>query len=111
PIKPRGPAAKPAAIDEALAAEVIATTAPIKPRGPAAKPEPTEVFEIATFVVRGDEIFNKASDSARREFVARRLGHRLPIESMDDVVRIDFSRGAEPKTVILRVWCRLKLQG
>jgi hypothetical protein len=115
-----------AAIEEALAAEVLATTsyapnsAPDVPVGvgkavssgsrrklPEAGVQPAEIFEIATFVVRGEEIFSKASDEARREFVATRLLHRLPAVSMNEVVRIDISRAAEELTVILRVWCRV----
>jgi hypothetical protein len=115
-----------AAIDEALAAEARATmaaaerSAPVDSRhaassnhAPAArtgsKPalQPAEIFEISTFIVEGDEIFSKASDKSRREFVEERLLHRLPALSMDEVVRIDFSRGAAPNTVILRVWSRV----
>jgi len=76
-------------------------------RSPRAKPAPAEVFEIVTFVVKGEEIFSKVSDQSRREFVKTRLLHRLPILSMSDVSRIDLARGADADSMILRVWCRI----
>jgi len=69
--------------------------------------EPAEIFEISTFIVEGDEIFSKASERSRRDFVEQRLLHRLPALSMDEVIRIDFSRGAAPNTVILRIWSKV----
>ena len=69
--------------------------------------EPAQIFEISTFIIEGDEIFSKASDRSRRDFVEQRLLHRLPALSMSEVVRIDFSRGAAPNTVILRVWSKV----
>lgn len=74
---------------------------------PRSVPGPAEVFEIATFVVRGEEIFSKVSEASRRQFVEERLMHRLPALSMNEVVRIDVSRGAEEATVIMRVWCKV----
>jgi hypothetical protein len=69
--------------------------------------EPAEIFEISTFIVEGDEIFSKASERSRRDFVEQRLLHRLPALSMVEVVRIDVSRGAASNTVILRVWSKV----
>ncbi|MET0595890.1 MAG: hypothetical protein ABW133_24535 [Polyangiaceae bacterium] len=74
---------------------------------PRATLEPAKIFEISTFIVEGDEIFSKASDQSRRDFVEQRLLHRLPALSMAEVVRIDVSRGAAPNTVILRVWSKV----
>jgi hypothetical protein len=118
-----------AAIDEALAAEARAMmtaaerqTAPESrhtassahltpsPRGGLASLpalEPAEIFEISTFIIEGDEIFSKASEKSRRDFVEQRLLHRLPALSMNEVVRIDVSRGAAPSTVIMRVWSKV----
>ena len=69
--------------------------------------QPAQIFEISTFIVEGDEIFSKASDRSRRDFVEQRLLHRLPVLSMNEVLRIDVSRGAAPNTVILRVWSKV----
>jgi hypothetical protein len=99
------------AIEDALVAETLATTAlaeAARPQAsPLAAPAPAEVFEISTFVVEGDEIFTKVSEQSRRDFVEQRLLHRLPALSMHEVVRIDVSRGAASKTVILRVWSKV----
>jgi hypothetical protein len=69
--------------------------------------EPAEIFEISTFIVEGDEIFSKASDRSRRDFVEQRLLHRLPALSMAEVVRIDVSRGASDNAIILRIWSKV----
>jgi len=102
-----------AAIEDALRAERFEAPAlPSPPRARSAAssmPEPAFIFEISTFVVEGAEVFSKASEASRRDFVARRLLHRLPALSMDDVVRIDLSPGAAPNTVILRVWSRVSV--
>ncbi|HMI86132.1 MAG TPA: hypothetical protein VK550_18685 [Polyangiaceae bacterium] len=117
-----------AAIDEALAADARALMAAAEAKAaearhvassmstataPRAKVaslpalEPAQIFEISTFIVEGDEIFSKASERSRRDFVEQRLLHRLPALSMREVVRIDVSRGAAPNTMILRVWSRV----
>jgi hypothetical protein len=97
-----------AAIEEALLTERFETGA-VRPARPAsaAAPEPAFIFEISTFVVEGAEVFGKASERQRREFVERRLLHRLPVLSMQQVERIDMTPGATPNTMILRVWSRV----
>jgi hypothetical protein len=73
-------------------------------------PAPADIFEIATFVVQGEEIYSKASEASRRTFVADRLLHRLPVASIEEVARIDLSRGPVPRTIILRVWTKVKVR-
>ena len=65
-----------------------------------------EVFEMATFVVRGD-LARLSSTSARRAFVAERLLHRLPVASITDVDRVDVTPWTVRGTVVVRVWCRV----
>lgn len=65
-----------------------------------------EVFEMATFVVRGD-VTRLSSMTARREFVGERLLHRLPVDSLEQVDRIDITPWTVHGTVIVRVWCRV----
>jgi hypothetical protein len=94
-------------IEDALRTERF-DPGPARPRQAASSvPEPAFIFEISTFVVEGAEVFTKASDAARRDFVAKRLLHRLPVLSINDVERIDLSPGAAPNTAILRVWSRV----
>lgn len=69
--------------------------------------EALEVFEMATFVVRGPELSRLSSQQARRDFVAERLLHRLPVGSIDEVDRIDVTPWTVKGTVIVRVWCRV----
>jgi hypothetical protein len=96
-----------AVIEDAQRAEPL-EPAPTRPRQAASSvPEPAFIFEISTFVVEGAEVFSKASDAARRDFVAKRLLHRLPVLSINDVIRIDLTPGAAANTVILRVWSRV----
>jgi hypothetical protein len=101
------------AIEEELLNEPrLAAHAPLGPgagvaRPAVAAPAATEIFEISTFVVTGEEIYGKASEASRRAFVAERLLHRLPVLSMEDVVRIDLSRSPTPGAVILRVWTKV----
>lgn len=63
-----------------------------------------EVFEMMTFVARG-EVSELASTTARRAFVEERLLHRLPVAGMDEVDRIDVTPWTVKGTVIVRVWC------
>ncbi len=65
-----------------------------------------EVFEMVTFVVRGD-ITRLSSHQARLSFVERRLLHRLPIKDMAQVDRVDVTPWTVQGNVILRVWCRV----
>ena len=100
-----------AAIEDALRTEKIeakAEAAQARPRPTsAAAPESAFVFEISTFVVEGVEVFGKVFERQRRDFVERRLLHRLPVLSMAQVERIDMTPGATPNTMILRVWSRV----
>jgi hypothetical protein len=67
-----------------------------------------DVFELVTFVVRGEDVSPLASEGARREFVAERLLHRLPVPTMDQIDRVDVSPGNQRGTVLLRVWCKVR---
>ncbi len=68
---------------------------------------PLEIMEMATFVVRGRDVMRLSSEAARREFVAERLMHRLPVASIDEVDRIDVTPWTVRGTVVLRVWCKV----
>jgi hypothetical protein len=69
-------------------------------------PEDFEIHEMVTFVVRGD-VARLSSDTARRDFVRDRLMHRLPVDTLDAVDRIDVTPWTVRGTVIVRVWCRI----
>ncbi|MFC1643403.1 hypothetical protein ACFL5O_12110 [Myxococcota bacterium] len=67
---------------------------------------PFDIFEMVTFVVRGD-LARLGSEAARREFVVHRLLHRLPVSTSEDVDRVDVTPWTVHGTVIVRVWCRV----
>ncbi|HEY6724612.1 MAG TPA: hypothetical protein VI197_11290 [Polyangiaceae bacterium] len=104
-----------AAINEDLTAPVTEEpTTGVRPRAaqdrepPSSSVQPTptgiEVFEMMTFVARG-EVSELASTTARRAFVEERLLHRLPVTGMAEVDRIDVTPWTVKGTVIVRVWC------
>jgi hypothetical protein len=96
----------------AIEQELLNAATPAMPiRMPTAQGASAEIFEISTFVVVGDEIYTKASEPLRRAFVEQRLLHRLPVRSMQDVVRIDLSRGPVEATTVLRVWTKVTTKG
>ncbi|MEZ4228095.1 MAG: hypothetical protein R3B89_02960 [Polyangiaceae bacterium] len=66
-----------------------------------------EVFEMVTFVVRANDAGRLSSMRSRKDFVAEKLMHRLPVDSPDDIERVDVTPWTEKSTVILRVWCRV----
>jgi hypothetical protein len=80
--------------------------APPRPEGAPAT-DRIEVFEMATFVVRGLEPGKLSSDALRRRFVEEQLLRRLPVTSMGAVDRVDVTPWTVQGTLIVRVWCRL----
>ena len=74
--------------------------------GQAPSETPCEIYEMVTFVVRGD-LARLSSTRARREFVAERLLSRLPVGDMSEVDRVDVTPWTVHGTVIVRVWCRV----
>lgn len=90
----------------AIANAVLEAGAP--PSSARARGLAIEAFELVTFVVRGDDLVQLSSDTARREFVASRLLHRLPVSTMDLVDRVDVTPWTAKGTLILRVWCKVR---
>lgn len=79
-----------------------------EPPRPAARIEQRlEVFEMVTFVVRADDSGRLSSMRTRKDFVAEKLMHRLPIDNAGDIERVDVTPWTEKGTLILRVWCRV----
>lgn len=67
-----------------------------------------DVYELVTFVVKGDDIGQLSTESTRREFVVERLMHRLPISTVDQIDRVDVTPWTVRGTLILRVWCKVR---
>jgi hypothetical protein len=74
---------------------------------PSTKPSSLEIYEMVTFVVKGERLEELASQEARREFVLERLRHRLPIQAPEDIERIDVTPWNIRGTVVVRIWCRI----
>lgn len=94
----------------AIESELASALEP-SPRAPQSSPRlregEDEIFEMVTFVVRTSDTARLSTASARREFVAERLMHRLPVTSQDDIDRVDVTPWTVKGTVIVRVWCKV----
>jgi hypothetical protein len=66
-----------------------------------------DIFEMVTFVLRGLDLAKFSTESIRRAFIEENLLHRLPVESMADVDRVDMTPWTVQGTFVLRVWCRV----
>jgi hypothetical protein len=97
----------------AIMAEAATAPAPGPQVVPSAESRPAlaplEIFEMATFVVRGGDVARLASESLRRSFVEEHLLGRLPVSSMTGVERVDVTPWTVPGTLVVRVWCRTEL--
>jgi len=78
--------------------------APISQPGVAA--EGIEIFELLTFIIRGNKAFDLSTDALRRSFVGEHLLHRLPSASLDAVERIEVTPWSAKGTMVVRLWCR-----
>jgi hypothetical protein len=68
------------------------------------------VLELAVFIVRDGGALLFATDAFRREFVLRRLAHRLPVASAAEIERIDVTSGPDEQHSTVRVFCAVKAQ-
>jgi len=76
------------------------------PSAPRATTGAVEIFELVTFIVRGSEVGDLSTDTARRKFVEQHLLRRVPSGSMDAVARIEVTPWTAQGTMVLRLWCR-----
>jgi hypothetical protein len=83
-----------------------APSAPRAAPAPQAAPDALEIFELLTFIVRGNKVGDLSSDALRRRFVAEHLIHRVPGQSLDNVERIEVTPWTAKGTMVVRVWCK-----
>jgi hypothetical protein len=86
------------------------SSAPPKPSAPPKSVRPlitADIFEMVTFVLRGLDLATFSTEAIRRAFIEENLLHRLPVESMADVDRVDMTPWTVQGTFVLRVWCRV----
>jgi len=91
---------------DALASAMLDPTPP--PSSARQRAQSLDVFELVTFVVKGDDLGQLSTEATRREFVAERLMHRLPIAAVDQIDRVDVTPWTVRGTLILRVWCKVR---
>jgi hypothetical protein len=65
-----------------------------------------EIFELLTFIVRGNKVGDLSTDALRRRFVGEHLLHRVPGGSLDHVERIEVTPWTAKGTMVVRVWCK-----
>jgi hypothetical protein len=92
-------------IDALATAMLDVSPSPLSARSRA---QALEVFELVTFVIKGDDLGQLSTETTRRDFVAERLMHRLPIAAIDQIDRVDVTPWTERGTLILRVWCKVR---
>jgi len=63
-----------------------------------------EVLELFTFVILDRSLSAAATEEEKRDFVVRRLWHRLPPGGVDAIRRVDL-RPADDTALMMRVWC------
>jgi hypothetical protein len=81
----------------------VSTEAEAKPL-PAA--ERVEIFELLTFIVRGNKAADLSTDAVRRRFVEQNLLHRIPGGDIAGVERIEVTPWTAKGTMVVRVWCK-----
>jgi len=77
--------------------------APLTPR---LAPEALEIFELLTFIIRGNKVGDLSTEALRRRFVEEHLLHRVPSGSIADVERIEVTPWTAKGTMVVRVWCK-----
>jgi hypothetical protein len=68
--------------------------------------EGVEIFELLTFIIRGNKVSDLSTDALRRRFVQDHLLHRVPSGSIDAVERIEVTPWTAKGTMVVRVWCK-----
>lgn len=95
----------PAARDSVPEVTVTAETE-IAPPTPRPTPDGVEIFELLTFIVRGNKVGDLSTDALRRRFVEQSLLHRIPGGAIDAVERIEVTPWTAKGTMVIRLWCR-----
>lgn len=102
----RAPTPKEEARRDSAPEVTVTAETEIAPPTPRLAPEGVEIFELLTFIVRGNKIGDLSTDALRRRFVEQSLLHRIPGNSIDTVERIEVTPWTAKGTMVVRVWCR-----
>jgi hypothetical protein len=79
---------------------------PASPTSPELRPDTLEIFELLTFIVRGNQVGDLSTDGQRRRFVEAHLLGRVPGGTMEGVERVEVTPWTAKGTMVVRVWCR-----
>jgi hypothetical protein len=100
------PPSAPPVHDDGPEVTVTTTTLDAGPPTPRLGPDELEIFELFTFIIRGNKVGDLSTDALRRRFVEQHLLHRVPAGSMDAIERIEVTPWTAKGTMVVRVWCR-----
>lgn len=65
-----------------------------------------EIFELLTFIIRGNKVGDLSTEALRRRFVEDHLLHRVPGHTVDNVERIEVTPWTAKGTMVVRIWCK-----
>ncbi|MDF3069841.1 MAG: hypothetical protein K0R38_5442 [Polyangiaceae bacterium] len=102
-------AAKPRAPRRATNGAPEVTLSPSRPPAtpaPRAAPDALEIFELLTFIVRGNQVGELSTDAQRRRFAETHLLGRVPGGQMASVERVEVTPWTAKGTMVVRLWCR-----
>jgi len=84
----------------------VSAEADAPPPTPRLAADGVEIFELLTFIVRGNKVGDLSTDALRRRFVEENLLHRIPGGDTSSVERIEVTPWTAKGTMVVRVWCR-----
>lgn len=85
-----------------------AAEAATPPTAPRLTGDGLEIFELLTFIVRGNKVGDLSTDALRRRFVEQNLLHRVPGGEIEGVERIEVTPWTAKGTMVVRVWCKAR---
>ena len=89
-----------------MSGSAAASPSPPSAASPLAVAARIEIFELLTFIIRGEAIGDLSTDALRRRFVEAHLLHRVPSRSMADVERVEITPWTAKSTMVVRIWIR-----
>ena len=102
----RSPSRRPASPRDTAPEITVQAEADTAVEAPSVAPDALEIFELLTFIVRGNKVGDLSTDALRRRFVSEHLLHRVPNHSLDAVERIEVTPWTAKGTMVVRVWCK-----
>jgi hypothetical protein len=105
PVLAPAPTPQPARAHDDGPEITVGAEAPVAPT-PRIAADGVEIFELLTFIIRGNKVGDLSSDALRRRFVEEHLLHRVPGHAIDNVERIEVTPWTAKGTMVVRIWCK-----